>query len=85
MRAILRTYYLRWKLKHVDETAFREVAEDLTRRDLDREAYIRDVHIATPHGSRIIGCVPLVPDRHVPARRHDAPAEAKPLSQRRSS
>lgn len=34
MRAILRTYYDRWKLRHVDEAAFREVAEEVSRRDL---------------------------------------------------
>ena len=34
MQAILRTYYQRWKLKHVDETAFREVAEEVSKLDL---------------------------------------------------
>lgn len=34
MREILRTYYARWRLKHVDETAFRDVAEDVSRMDL---------------------------------------------------
>src|SRR6266513_1790146 len=34
MRRILRAYYTRWKLKHVDEDAFREVAEQLSRQDL---------------------------------------------------
>ena len=34
MREILRTYYQRWKLKHVDEAAFRTVAEEVSRRDL---------------------------------------------------
>jgi hypothetical protein len=34
MRQILRTYYQRWKLKHVDEAAFRAVAEAVSRRDL---------------------------------------------------
>jgi hypothetical protein len=34
MRRILRTYYARWRLKHVDETAFREVAEEVSRMDL---------------------------------------------------
>jgi hypothetical protein len=34
MRAILRTYYQRWKLKHVDEAAFRAVAEEVSGRDL---------------------------------------------------
>jgi hypothetical protein len=34
MRRILRTYYDRWKLAHVDEAAFREVAEEVSGRDL---------------------------------------------------
>ncbi len=34
MRVILRTYYERWKLKHVDETAFLETAEAVSHRDL---------------------------------------------------
>jgi hypothetical protein len=34
MRRILRTYYERWKLKHVDEAAFRAVAEEVAGRDL---------------------------------------------------
>jgi hypothetical protein len=34
MRAILRTYYARWKLRHVDEAAFKAVAESVSRRDL---------------------------------------------------
>jgi len=34
MREILRTYYARWKLKHVDEAAFRAVAEEVSKRDL---------------------------------------------------
>src|SRR6267143_1939858 len=34
MRRILRTYYARWKLKHVDEDAFREVAEEVSGMDL---------------------------------------------------
>ena len=34
MHRILRTFYDRWKLKHVDENAFREVAEEVSRRDL---------------------------------------------------
>ncbi len=34
MGAILRTYYDRWKLKHVDETAFLETAEAVSHRDL---------------------------------------------------
>src|SRR6266702_1227381 len=34
MRRILRTYYARWKLKHVDEACFREVAEEVSGRDL---------------------------------------------------
>ena len=34
MRRILRTYFARWKLKHVDEDAFRGVAEEVSRQDL---------------------------------------------------
>ncbi|HKA58822.1 MAG TPA: M1 family metallopeptidase [Gemmatimonadales bacterium] len=34
MRKILRTYYQRWRLKHVDETTFREVVEDVSQMDL---------------------------------------------------
>lgn len=34
MRKILRTYYQRWRLKHVDETAFREVVEEVSQMDL---------------------------------------------------
>jgi hypothetical protein len=34
MRRILRAYYARWKLKHVDEDAFRAVAEDVSGMDL---------------------------------------------------
>ncbi len=34
MRRILRAYFSRWKLKHVDEDAFRRVAEDVSGQDL---------------------------------------------------
>jgi hypothetical protein len=34
MRQILRTYYARWRLKHVDEQAFRDVAEEVSHQDL---------------------------------------------------
>jgi hypothetical protein len=34
MHRILRTFYGRWKLKHVDEAAFRAVAEEVSHRDL---------------------------------------------------
>src|SRR2546428_11643295 len=34
MRQILRTYYERWKLKHVDEAAFRAVCEEVSKQDL---------------------------------------------------
>ena len=34
MRRILRTFYDRWKLKHVDENAFKAVAEEVSHRDL---------------------------------------------------
>src|SRR5437899_1387255 len=36
MRQILRTYYARWKLKHVDEAAFRAVCEGVSGQDLGR-------------------------------------------------
>jgi hypothetical protein len=34
MRRILRVYYARWKFKHVDEDAFRQVAEEVSGQDL---------------------------------------------------
>src|SRR2546429_96877 len=34
MRRILREYFARWKLKHVDEDAFRRVAEEVSKQDL---------------------------------------------------
>ena len=34
MRRILRTFYERWKLKHVDEAAFRAIAEEVSKQDL---------------------------------------------------
>ncbi len=34
MRQILRTYYERWRLRHVDEAAFRSVAEEVSHQDL---------------------------------------------------
>jgi len=34
MRQILRTYYARWKLKHVDEDKFRAVCEEVSHQDL---------------------------------------------------
>ena len=34
MREILHTYYARWRLKHVDEQAFRDVAEEVSHMDL---------------------------------------------------
>ena len=34
MLQILRTYYARWKLRHVDEAAFKAVAEEVSHRDL---------------------------------------------------
>src|SRR5437762_2792098 len=34
MHQILRTYYARWRLKHVDENAFRSVAEEVSHQDL---------------------------------------------------
>ncbi len=34
MRRILRAYFARWRLKHVDENAFRQVAEEVSRQDL---------------------------------------------------
>src|SRR5213592_1641744 len=34
MRRILREYFARWKLKHVDEDAFRRVGEEVSRQDL---------------------------------------------------
>jgi hypothetical protein len=34
MRKILRTYYARWRLKHVDENAFRTVTEEVSHMDL---------------------------------------------------
>src|SRR5207253_2025458 len=34
MRQILRTYYARWRLKHVNEAAFRTAAEEVSHQDL---------------------------------------------------
>ena len=34
MRRILRAYYARWRLRHVDEDSFREVAEEVSGQDL---------------------------------------------------
>jgi Peptidase family M1 domain len=34
MRQILRTYYARWRLRHVDERAFRDVVEEVSHQDL---------------------------------------------------
>src|SRR5947209_19636753 len=34
MRRILREYFSRWHLKHVDEDAFRRVAEEVSKQDL---------------------------------------------------
>jgi hypothetical protein len=34
MHRILQTFYQRWKYRHVDEAAFRSVAEDVSKRDL---------------------------------------------------
>jgi len=34
MRQILRTYYARWKFRHVDENAFRAVCEEVSQQDL---------------------------------------------------
>ena len=34
MHRILQTFYERWKFKHVDEAAFRAVAEEVSQRDL---------------------------------------------------
>jgi hypothetical protein len=34
MRRILRTYYARWRLKHVNEAAFRDVCEEVSGQDL---------------------------------------------------
>lgn len=36
MLQILRTYYARWKLRHVDEAAFKAVAEEVSHRDLSQ-------------------------------------------------
>ena len=36
MLEILRRYYARWKLRHVDEAAFKAVAEEVTHRDLSQ-------------------------------------------------
>ena len=52
MRAILRLYYQRWKLKHVDEAAFREVAEEVSGRDL-RTFFAQWLHGTTLYDYRI--------------------------------
>jgi hypothetical protein len=36
MRRILRTYYERWQLRHVDEASFRAVAEEVSKQDLSQ-------------------------------------------------
>jgi hypothetical protein len=48
MRRILRTYYARWQLRHVDEQAFRAVAEEVSGRDLAR-LFAQGLHGVVPY------------------------------------
>ena len=62
MRRILRTYYDRWKLKHVDEEAFRDVAEEVSGRDLStffgqwlHSVTLYDYAVGSVQGARELG------------------------------
>jgi hypothetical protein len=62
MRRILRTYYDRWKLKHVDEGAFREIAEEVSGRDLStffgqwlHSVTLYDYAVGSVEGARELG------------------------------
>jgi Peptidase family M1 domain len=61
MHRILRTFYQRWKLKHVDEEAFRAVAEDVSGRDLST-LFAQGLH-ATPLYDYAVGRVKVVGQR----------------------
>ncbi len=54
MLRILRTYYARWQLKHVDEQAFEQVAEEVSHRDL-RAFFAQWLHDVVPTDYAVVG------------------------------
>ena len=67
MRRILRTFYERWRLKHVDEEAFRGVAEEVS--GLDLSTFFAEFLHTTPLYDYAVGRVERRVDRQ---KRHRA-------------